>query len=146
VDVDVRHDEKDNDEERKNHMSERDAYVKKLKAQLDEWNADTDRLEARARKAGAEASLAYERQAKTLRRQRDDAKARLAEVQNAGKTPGSTSRRERTRRGRTSRAAWRRRRPRSSRRAALVPGAAGGSPGLPVSRVSRRDPALGPEE
>lgn len=65
-------------------MSERDAYVNKLKAQLDEWNAEIDRLEARARKAGADASIGYEKQAKALRRQRDDAKARLAEIQSAG--------------------------------------------------------------
>lgn len=32
-------------------MADRDVYVQKLKSKLDEWNADIDRLEARAKGA-----------------------------------------------------------------------------------------------
>jgi hypothetical protein len=59
-------------------MSERDAYVQKLKAQLDEWNAEIDRLEAQARQAGGDARLQYEKQVQSLREQRRDAETRLA--------------------------------------------------------------------
>jgi predicted nucleic acid-binding Zn-ribbon protein len=64
-------------------MSEKDAYVEKLKARLDEWSAALDNLEAKARKAGADAKSGSEDQIKALRQQRDSAKAKLAEVQSA---------------------------------------------------------------
>ena len=64
-------------------MSEREAYVQKLKAQLDEWNAEIDTLEARARKAEGDARLRYEQQVTSLRQQQEDARARLARLQEA---------------------------------------------------------------
>jgi chromosome segregation ATPase len=64
-------------------MSERDAYVQKLKGQLDEWNAEIDKLEARAAQATGEAKLKLEEQMTSLRRQRGEAKARLAQLQGA---------------------------------------------------------------
>jgi len=64
-------------------MSERDAYVQKLKAQLDEWNAEIDKLEARAGKASGDARLKYEQQIKSLRQQRQDAENRLAGLREA---------------------------------------------------------------
>jgi chromosome segregation ATPase len=64
-------------------MSERDAYLQKLKGQLDEWNADIDKLEARAAQASGEAKLKMEQQMTSLRQQRAEAKARLTEVQGA---------------------------------------------------------------
>ena len=48
-------------------MSERDAYVEKMKAKLDEWNAEIDRLEAKARGAEADARLRYNKQIESLR-------------------------------------------------------------------------------
>ena len=65
-------------------MSEKDAYVQKLKAQLDGWNAEVDKLEALAAQASGDARIFYEQQMKSLRRQRADAKASLAELQGAG--------------------------------------------------------------
>jgi len=63
-------------------MSEtRDAHVAKLKAQLDEWNAEIAGFEAKARQAGAEARLEYQRHLSELRRRYDEANAKLKELQ-----------------------------------------------------------------
>ncbi|MGA6926556.1 MAG: hypothetical protein WBY88_12785 [Desulfosarcina sp.] len=66
-------------------MSEkRDAYVKKLKAQLDVWNADIDKLDARAARAEAEARIEYQERMDDLRAKRDDARDKLSAMQQAG--------------------------------------------------------------
>lgn len=64
-------------------MSERDVYVEKMKAKLDEWNADLDRLEARTKAAQAEARSRYEQQIADLKAARDAAQQRLNELQHA---------------------------------------------------------------
>ncbi len=64
-------------------MSNRDAYVAKLKAQIDEWNAQLDRFEAQAKQTGENAKLSYDEQIKALHQQRELAKARFAEIQAA---------------------------------------------------------------
>jgi DNA repair ATPase RecN len=64
-------------------MSKRDAFVNRLKAQLDEWNADLDRLEARMRGAETGLKMKYEERMAALRRQRDEAKRRLSQIQEA---------------------------------------------------------------
>lgn len=61
-------------------MSLKDAYIDKLKAQLDEWSADIDQLEAKARKADADLRIKYESQLITLRVKRDEARVKLAEI------------------------------------------------------------------
>ncbi len=43
-------------------MSKRDAYVAKLKAQLDEWNAEVRKWEAKAEGAQADVRIEYEKQ------------------------------------------------------------------------------------
>ena len=65
-------------------MSDRDAYVEKMKARLDQWSADLDRLEARAKEAEADMRQRYDKQVKELRAQRDEVEARLRELQQAG--------------------------------------------------------------
>ena len=65
-------------------MSKRDAYVKRMQAQLDEWNAEIDRLEARAKKADAQTKAEYEKRLEEVRAKRDDARARMAEFKKAG--------------------------------------------------------------
>ena len=42
-------------------MNERDAYVEKMKAKLDEWNAELDRLSAKMSAAEADANLEYQK-------------------------------------------------------------------------------------
>jgi predicted secreted protein len=65
-------------------MSSRDAYVEKLRAQIDEWNREISRLEAEAEKAGGEERIRYERHIRDLREMRGKAQLRLTEIQDAG--------------------------------------------------------------
>ena len=52
-------------------MSEsRDFYVKKIKAKLDEWNAEIDRLEAISRQKGADMQASYQNRFKELKEKR----------------------------------------------------------------------------
>ncbi len=64
-------------------MNERDAYVQKMKAKLDEWNADIDKLEAQTSKVQADAKLRYEKQLTELKSNRDAAAQKLRELQDA---------------------------------------------------------------
>ncbi|MFJ5445432.1 hypothetical protein ACIKP9_04255 [Methylobacillus methanolivorans] len=64
-------------------MSLKDEYVEKLKAQLDEWSADIDVLEAKVRKADAELRIKYDEQIATLKDKREDAKLKLGEIQSS---------------------------------------------------------------
>jgi chromosome segregation ATPase len=65
-------------------MSDRDQYIEKMKARLDEWNADLAKLEAQARSAEADMKMQYDRQIEELRRQRDQAEKQLRELRTAG--------------------------------------------------------------
>lgn len=66
-------------------MSEkRDAYVEKLKARLDEWNADIDKLAAKAAQAEAGAKIEYQNKLDDLRAKRDDVRDKLSAMQQAG--------------------------------------------------------------
>ena len=64
--------------------AKRDAYVQKLKAQLDEWNADIDKLAAKAAHAEAKAKIEYQDQLDALRAKRDDVRKKLSAIQQAG--------------------------------------------------------------
>jgi len=64
--------------------AKRDAYVEKLKVQLDAWNADIDKLEAKAAQAEAEAKIEYQNQLDELRAKRDDVRDKLSAMQQAG--------------------------------------------------------------
>ena len=65
-------------------MNERDAYVEKMKSRLDAWNAEIDRLEARAREAEADARIRYAKQIESLKAQRAEAEEHLARLRTAG--------------------------------------------------------------
>lgn len=60
------------------------AYEKKLQAQLDEWNAQIDVLKAKADSAEADVQLKYYKQIEELREQQAAAKVKLDELKNAG--------------------------------------------------------------
>jgi len=62
----------------------REAYVQKLKAKIDEWNAEMDRLAAKADQAEAEAKIEYHRQLEDVRAKRKEVENRLAQLQQAG--------------------------------------------------------------
>ena len=64
--------------------TKRDVYVEKLKAQLDEWNSEIDKLAAKAAQAGATAKIEYKNQMDDLRAKRDDVRDKLLTVQQAG--------------------------------------------------------------
>ena len=65
------------------HMSKRDEYVEKLKAQLDEWNTEVAKWEAKAKAAQADVRTGYEKQLEVIRRQRNQAMERMRQVQAA---------------------------------------------------------------
>ena len=62
----------------------REAYVKKMKAKLDEWNADISKLEAKAKYAEAEAQGQYQEQVEALKKQRQSAEQKLDKIRRAG--------------------------------------------------------------
>ncbi|WP_022949679.1 sll1863 family stress response protein [Methylohalobius crimeensis] len=64
-------------------MNERDAYVQKMKAKLDEWNAELDKLSAQAEAAEADAKLEYQDQIDELEKLRNQARQKLGEVESA---------------------------------------------------------------
>ena len=64
-------------------MANRDEYVEKLKARLDEWNAELARWEAKAKVAETDARLDFQRHIDALRQQRDGAISQLKNVQTA---------------------------------------------------------------
>jgi hypothetical protein len=64
-------------------MMTRDEYVAKLKSQLDQWNAETARWEAKAKDAQAGMKAEYARQLEQYGKHRDAALAELRRVQGA---------------------------------------------------------------
>lgn len=64
-------------------MTDRDEYLEGFKVKLDEWNAEIDKLESKARKAQADAKTQYDKQLVLLREMRDDAQKNFNEMQNA---------------------------------------------------------------
>lgn len=65
-------------------VSERDQYVEKTKAKLDQWNAEIDKVEAKMKEAEADAKLEYQKQLDEMRKRRNEAEAGLKEVADAG--------------------------------------------------------------
>jgi Zn-dependent M32 family carboxypeptidase len=65
-------------------MTMREAYEKKLQAQLDEWAAEIKKLKAKADKAGADAKLEYHKQIEDLRALQERAKAKFAALKETG--------------------------------------------------------------
>ena len=65
-------------------MPDKDAYVQKLHARLDEWNAEIDRLKAKVDKAEAEARLEYQKEVEILQQRSQEVEKKLAEVRQAG--------------------------------------------------------------
>ena len=64
-------------------MSDKNAYEDKLEAQLKEWQAEIDKLRAKADKANADARLEYDRQIKELVEYQQRAQGKLHELQQA---------------------------------------------------------------
>lgn len=65
-------------------MTDKDVYVQKLHAKLDEWNAEIDKLKAKADMAEAEKRVEYQKQIENLQKRRKEAEKKVAEVREAG--------------------------------------------------------------
>ncbi len=65
-------------------MSEKDLYIQKLHARLDQWNDKIDKLRAKADKAEAGVRAEYNKQMEYLQEKRKVAEAKLAEMREAG--------------------------------------------------------------
>ena len=61
----------------------RDAYVNKLKAQIDEWNAEVAKLEAQAKKAQADAQARYMEEVDQLNKRLSEGREMVKEIQSA---------------------------------------------------------------
>jgi uncharacterized coiled-coil DUF342 family protein len=55
--------------------------VQKLKAKMDEWNAEIDKIETKADQADAEAKIEYHKQLKDLRAKHKDLEDKIVAVQ-----------------------------------------------------------------
>ena len=64
-------------------MNTREQYVAKLKAQLDQWNAEVAKWEVKSRSAQADMRIEYERQLDAFRHRRDQALEQMHKVQAA---------------------------------------------------------------
>jgi chromosome segregation ATPase len=62
-------------------MSSREEYVQKMKAQLDQWNAEVAKWEEKTRSAQAEMKAEYEKQLETVRSRRDEAMYQMHQLQ-----------------------------------------------------------------
>ncbi len=65
-------------------MSKRDAYIEKMKDQLDELNSKMSELEAKAQEAKDDARAKYKEEMKKLSKQSKLAVAKLEEIRSAG--------------------------------------------------------------
>ena len=64
-------------------MSKRDEYVEKLKGQLDQWNTEVAKWDAKAQNAQAGARAEYDKHLNELRRRRDQALEQMKRLQAA---------------------------------------------------------------
>ena len=65
-------------------MNNKEAYIKKFEAQLDEWKADITKLRAKADKADAEMQIKYNEQIDQIHEKEKQAQAQLASMKKAG--------------------------------------------------------------
>jgi predicted nucleic acid-binding Zn-ribbon protein len=63
---------------------ERNAFVQKLKAQLDGWNADINELETKADQAEVRAKIDYHKRIADLRARLKEVEGKIGELQQAG--------------------------------------------------------------
>ncbi len=61
-------------------MIDRKEYIEKMKAKMDEWDADLDALQVKTDNAKAEMKLNYEEQIERLKKQREEASTMMQEM------------------------------------------------------------------
>ncbi len=64
-------------------MTRKKQHEQKLQAQLDEWDAEIDKLKAKARGAQAEGKIAYEKEIEKLDAMKDTVSDKLTEFKNS---------------------------------------------------------------
>ena len=64
-------------------MDKKEAYEKKMEAQLDEWNARIDMLKAKAAKAEADSKIELQDNIDELQKKRQEAEDKLQELRNS---------------------------------------------------------------
>lgn len=67
-------------------MSNKDDFVRKMHAKLDQWNAEIEALSVKATATEAEARSEYHKQIESLRSKRDAARSKLNELESAGES------------------------------------------------------------
>lgn len=67
-------------------LENRDAYVRKLKAKIDEWNVDIDKLAAKARQLKEEKEIEYRDQIEALRSRRGEMEEKIAALRKSGES------------------------------------------------------------
>lgn len=65
-------------------MSKRDTYVQQLHAKIDEWNADIEKLTAKANQVEADSRREYQQQIDTLKRKRREIESKLTDLKRSG--------------------------------------------------------------
>ena len=65
-------------------MKNKDAYVQKLHAKIDEWNADIDKLKAKAAQLEADSRIEYQKQIDALKTKRNEIENKLSELSRSG--------------------------------------------------------------
>lgn len=64
-------------------MTNTSPYIEKARARIAQWDAEIDKVKARADEAEADAKIDYRRQLEEMRAQRDKAETRLEELRQA---------------------------------------------------------------
>jgi hypothetical protein len=64
-------------------MSDKELYLQKMRAQLDEWKADVDKLKAKASRTSADARLRMNKQIEMLESKIEEGKTKLSELSSA---------------------------------------------------------------
>jgi chromosome segregation ATPase len=65
------------------HDMDKETYQKKLQAQLDQWKAEIDKLQAKSSEASADMQAKYQEQIKELREKRSEMEAEYDKIQAA---------------------------------------------------------------
>jgi hypothetical protein len=64
-------------------MSDKELYLQKMRAHLDEWKADVDILKAKASRTSADAQLKMNKQIEMLESKIEEGKTKLSELSSA---------------------------------------------------------------
>ena len=65
-------------------MKNKEAYIQKLQAKIDEWNADINRLKAKADQVEADSKIEYQKQIQALKSKRDEIEKKVSEISRSG--------------------------------------------------------------